>query len=212
MNPMKKALERRENSAERQVRRWERQQKKILSAAGRLFLKKGYQGTSIDDIAKAADVNKATIYYYFNDKASILNTLMVIPMEGLLNQAQPIADSELNPTEKLKALITSHIKWQISHTGVAGIGHVERKNLPPKYRRKYINMRDRYESIFRETIGDGIKRGELTFVDAKLASLFTLGLVNSVMQWYKPNEKFSADEVALEVWHYVLKALGAGKR
>ncbi|MBW2346741.1 MAG: helix-turn-helix transcriptional regulator, partial [Deltaproteobacteria bacterium] len=51
---------RRPGLSERQIRRREHQKKKILSAASRLFWKKGYNGTSIEDIAKTADVNKAT--------------------------------------------------------------------------------------------------------------------------------------------------------
>lgn len=209
MDFQEKAATRRAALSERQVRRWKRQQKKILSAAGRLFWKKGYNGTSIDDIAKLADVNKATIYYYFKDKPSLLNTLMLIPMEELLKLARQIAHTELRPTERLKSLITTHVKWQISQTGVAAIGHVERKNLPLKYRRKYISMRDKYEHIYRETIKNGIENGDFSFYNAKIATLFTLGLVNSIMQWYKPKGRFSADEIAKETVNYVLGALKA---
>jgi len=132
---------------------------------------------------------------------------MVTPMEELLNLAAQIEHSQLTPTERLTSLITLHIKWQVTQTGDAGIGHVERKNLPLKYRRNYINMRDKYEAIYRKTVKDGMKSGEFSFCDAKIASLFTLGLVNSIMQWYKPKDRFSADEIATEVVNYVLGAL-----
>jgi len=204
--PRKKPTQGKESAA-REARRWEMKQQKILSAASRLFWKKGYLGTSIDDIAESADVNKATIYYYFKNKSSVLNGVMAIPMEAMLDLADSISKSDLDATEKLKTLIESHIKWQISHIGVAGIGHVERKNLPPKLRRKYVNMRDRYESIFRKTLEEGMKKNEFCFIDAKLAGLFILGLVNSIVQWYKPNQDFTADQIALEAFNFVYKAL-----
>jgi AcrR family transcriptional regulator len=62
-----------------QRQRWAKQHQKILSAAGHLFWKKGYLGTSIDDIAKAANVNKAAVYYYFKDKSFLLYEVISTP-------------------------------------------------------------------------------------------------------------------------------------
>ena len=191
------------------MRKRAKQQRKILSAAGRLFWRKGYLGTSIDDIAKAAKVNKASIYYYFKDKSFLLYEVILTPLEVMIDQALPIADSDLSSQKKLEALIANHIRWQADHPGLAGIGHVERKNLQPALRREYIGMRDRYERIIRRTIEEGIRKGEFRFSDAKLATLFTLGLVNSVIQWYKPKGGLSADEIASEACTYISKALKA---
>ncbi|MCK4789337.1 MAG: TetR family transcriptional regulator [Desulfobacteraceae bacterium] len=194
-----------------QRQRWAKQHQKILSVAGSLFWKKGYLGTSIDDIAKTANVNKAAVYYYFKDKSFLLYEVISTPMKALLDLAQPIANSDLQPGEKLKDLITNHIKWQATHPGLAGIGHVERKNLPLRLRKLYISVRDEYENIIRKTVKEGIKQGEFSSGDAKLASLFILGLINSIIQWYKPKESLSADEIASEAWTYISKALKPGK-
>jgi hypothetical protein len=117
----------------------------------------------------------------------------------------------MQPGEKLKELIRNHIKWQATHPGLAGIGHVERKNLPLRVRKLYISVRDEYENIIRKTIKEGIKQGKFSSCDAKLASLFILGMVNSIIQWYKPKESLSADEIASEAWTYISKALKPGK-
>lgn len=194
-----------------QRQRWAKQHQKILSVAGRLIWKKGYLGTSIDDIAKAANVNKAAVYYYFKDKSFLLYEVISTPMKALLDLAQSIDNSGLQPGERLKDLITNHIKWQATHPGLAGIGHVERKNLPLRLRELYISVRDEYENIIRKTIKEGIKKREFSSCDAKLASLFILGMVNSIIQWYKPKESLSADEIASEAWTYISKALKAGK-
>ena len=192
---------------ERRLRGKEQQEKRILTAAGRLFWKKGYLGTSIDEIAKGADVNKATIYYYFKDKASILNELISIPLKELINQALPIAQMDLKPEDKLEALVAGHISWQASHPGIAGIGHVERKNLPAPAYRRYISMRDDYEEIVRKTIEDGVCQGAFHCKEVKLATMFTLGLVNSIMQWFSPGGRLTADEIAKEACSFILKAL-----
>lgn len=194
-----------------QTSHWTKQHQKILSAARRLFRRNGYLGTSIDDIAKAANVNKATIYYYFNNKSFLLFEVVSTHLQGMIDMAMEIADSNLQSRVKLEALVKGHIMWQATHLETAGIGHVERKNLPAKLRQKYIDLRDDYENIFRKTIEDGIKRGELSFKDSKLATLFTLGLTTSINQWYKPKGSLSADEIAAEACTFISKALSAGK-
>ena len=61
------------------------QRKKLLTIAGRLFWQKGYLATSIDDIAKAAKMNKASIYYYFKNKADVLYELASATMQALID-------------------------------------------------------------------------------------------------------------------------------
>ena len=188
-----------------------KQRQKILSAAARLFCRNGYLGTSIDDIAKSAKVNKASIYYYYKNKASLLFEVVTTHLQGMIDMAMQIVHANLEPRVRLEALVSGHIRWQATHLETAGIGHVERKNLPIKLRQNYIDLRDEYEGIFRKTIEDGVSRGEFSASDAKLATLLTLGLTASVNQWYQPKGRLSADEIAAKACTFVSKALRSGE-
>lgn len=66
--------------------RWERQRQKILLTSAHLFWQKGFLGTSINDIAKAAKMNKAIVYYYFKNKASLLYEIMTRILVGLIDE------------------------------------------------------------------------------------------------------------------------------
>lgn len=195
------------DKVERRALRRELQQQRILSIASNLFWKNGFLGTSIDDIAKKLNVNKATIYYYFEDKHSLLYEIITAPSQALIDIAKPIIKSNMEPKSKLKSLIITQIEWELNHVGQVGIGPKEMKNLPPKLTRKYIAMRDIYENFFEEVIREGIEKGTFSFADAKLGAMFTLGLINSIIHWYKPKGKFSADKIASEASTYILKAL-----
>lgn len=187
-----------------------KQRQKIISVAGRLFSKNGYLGTSIEDIAKAASVNKASIYYYFENKSFLLYDVISAHLQGMISMAMEVAASKSQAGVKLEALVKGHVKWQATHSETAGVGHMERKNLPPYLRRKYVDLRDEYEGFFRRTIEEGIKKGEFSFGSSKLAALFTLGLTSSINQWYKQKGDLSADEIADEVWAFILKGLRTG--
>jgi AcrR family transcriptional regulator len=210
MNTKVKAFQYGTHEVNWKTKRWEKQRQKILSAAGRLFARKGYIGTSIDDIGKAAKVNKAAIYYYFKDKSFLLYEIVMTAQETMNSLTMPILGSSASPKEKLFSAMTTQIEWQASHPELAGIGQAEIKNLPLKFRRNYISMRDEYENIYRKIIAEGIAKGEFSAVDVKLTGLFILGLVNSIMLWYKPKGTLSADEIASEAYRFAFKAIKAG--
>jgi len=180
---------------------------KILSEAARLFWQKGYLGTSVDEIAKAANVNKAIIYYYFENKVDLLYQVMLSSMRELLALATPIVNSNMTPKEKFEKLILNHMEWRTSHIGLAGIAEVERKNLPPKDLQEYINMRDEYEMGFRRTLKEVIDSGGFRDLDPKLASFFTLGLLNSITRWYRPNGPLSPSDIASEACRFIFQGL-----
>lgn len=86
---------------------------------------------------------------------------------------------------------------------------MERKNLPPKLIRDYIRLRDEYEKVFYETIKGGIACGDFQCIDAKLACLFSLGLVNSIILWYKPEGNLSPEEIASKACQFIFEGLKA---
>jgi AcrR family transcriptional regulator len=203
---------RRRRSVKRsESRYWLHQRKKILSAAERLFWQKGYLGTSIQDIANAANISKSSIYYYSKNKAGLLYEIEMNAQAELEEMALPVMNSELPAQQKLEILLKNHMKWVASHRGLAGVSQVERKNLPPKLMKIIIDRRDEYESFFRKSIESIMEQMSSEFSSHKLVSLFVLGLANSINQWYKPNGELTDEEIASNVYAFICKALGITK-
>lgn len=76
--------------------------KNILKVAEKLFSENGFDGTSVDKIAKTAKVNKATIYYHFKDKKEIIGSLFKEIMEDLEVQLQSRNDGSKNKADKMR--------------------------------------------------------------------------------------------------------------
>jgi AcrR family transcriptional regulator len=186
--------------------RWQRQRKKILNAAGRLFWQKGYRATTLDDIARAGRINKATIYYYFKNKAFLLFEIVCGVMHEALENARPLLSSALRPREKLRVLILQHTNWILSLKWPA-IGQMERRNLPPRLLNEYLVLRDEYEAIFRSVIEEGIRQNEFCRLDSKLYCHFVLGLLNSFLNWYKPDGSLSPEEIAGHAYDFIYQSI-----
>lgn len=189
-----------------QALRSSKQRQKLLSVAGRLFWEKGYLGTSIDDIGKRAKVNKALIYYYFESKDHILFEIATKYIKELIEQTVPIMKSNLSPGDKLKSFVFNHILFELKNLELPGGGR-EKRCLPPKQQRIYIDLRDKYEGMFREILEKGTNQGEFRCHDIKLASLFVLGFLNNISHWYKPTGRLRPEALAEEAYALVSKVL-----
>ena len=100
-------------------------QLEILNAAEKLFEEKGFDGTSVRDIAKAADVNLAMISYYFGSKDKLLETLFEVRLDSFKIDEDSILDSKLSAYESLEKLIHVFIKTMNGNAGVYKILSVE---------------------------------------------------------------------------------------
>ncbi|MEK4341854.1 MULTISPECIES: forespore capture DNA-binding protein RefZ [Brevibacillus] len=90
---------------------------RILSAAATLFDQKGYHGTSVRQIAEAAEVNAALISYHFKGKQGVLERLISYYFETLFQQMEQLEESEkdLLPMERLEGVIRLYVTFQSEH-------------------------------------------------------------------------------------------------
>lgn len=76
--------------------------KRIIEVAEKLFSEVGYDAASMDIISKKAGVNKATIYYHFKDKRSILHSIYAKMLKQMKDRFHPIDNNKKDLKEKIK--------------------------------------------------------------------------------------------------------------
>lgn len=108
--------------AERKEREKEQRRSDILSAAEKLFFDRGYDGVTMDDIAKAVELNKATLYLYFKDKESLYFTVVLRGVRILGEMVRERAGRAETGFDRL---------WEIGHAYVSFAGQY------PDYNRAY---------------------------------------------------------------------------
>ncbi|MGB6481732.1 MAG: TetR/AcrR family transcriptional regulator, partial [Candidatus Sulfotelmatobacter sp.] len=171
----------------------------ILRTAARLFQQRGYDATSMNDVAAALKLSKGGLYHHFQSKDEILyeimNHAMEITQERVLNPVRSIAD----PEERLRALIRLHIEVVLSPRDreITVMLH-ENHPLPPA-RRKRINIRKKdyihfLESLMTEVQDKGQHR-EKGKVSPRAAAFALLGMINWIYQWYKPEGELQAQNL-----------------
>jgi len=169
----------------------------ILDAAAQIFRLKGYHATSMQDIAGAVNLQKASLYHHVSSKQEILLDLLDQGLELLTGQIIGIVRDEIfPPNEKLRRMIYAYLKALIEHFDLTTVLLMEHRSLKPELHARHVPNRDRFESLWREVVEEGMQAGVFCCVDTALAVRNLLGAMNWVITWYNPKGSLSIIEIA----------------
>lgn len=157
----------------------------ILQEADMLFSRKGYNSTSLDDIAGRLHITKTALYHYVQNKNELLYLCYQRSVE-LTEQCYERADRD-GKTGLEKVLAYLRID---ASTGVMSMTPLTELDAirDPKLRQKLSQRIAACETRFRDFIAKGIGDGSIRDCDPHLTSLFILGASRHMMQWYNPDE------------------------
>jgi len=178
----------------------------ILRTAARLFQQRGYDATSMNDVAAALKLSKGGLYHHFQSKDEILfeimNHAMEITQERVLTPVRGIAD----PEERLRALIRLHIEVVLSPRDreITVMLH-ENHPLPPMLRKR-INTRKKEYIHFVEELMAEVQRARhgRGGVSPRAAVFALLGMINWIYQWYKPEGNLQTHNLVPQFTEFVL--------
>lgn len=173
----------------------------IRRVAAELFDVQGYRETSMEAIADAVGIKKASLYYYFPGKDRLLVELHEEMIELIIAaQEERIGNPDYPPTRMLLAVMTDLISLQESHPGHLKIFFEHYRELPEPVRSTIADKREHYRQLLIQVLRDGVESGDFTDLDPELTAMAVLGVCNWTYQWFRPGGKLSAAEVAQRFW------------
>jgi TetR/AcrR family transcriptional regulator, cholesterol catabolism regulator len=193
----------------------------ILRTAARLFQQRGYDATSMNDVAAALKLSKGGLYHHFQSKDEILFEIMdhamEITQERVINPVRGIADAE----ERLRALIRLHIEVVLSPRDreITVMLH-ENHPLPPSLRKRINSRKKDYihflENLIAEVQKNVQKKAQEKAqnhskgrVSPRAAAFALLGMINWIYQWYKPEGDLQAQNLIPQFTDLILGGIFA---
>lgn len=178
----------------------------ILRAAAGVFRERGFAETGMREIAAAADLSPANLYYYFRNKADILYFCQDHSVGRMLETTTGLAREGLPPGERLRRVIAAHLVCMLDELDGAA-AHTEIDALPPALRRRIVMKRDRYERAVRAIVVEGVASGVFVAADPVLATRAILGALNWTTRWYRPGGRLAPAAVADAFADYLVRGL-----
>ncbi len=179
----------------------------ILEAAAQIFSQKGYHASSMQDIAEAVSLQKASLYHHVSSKQEILLALLDRALDLLIERLSAVVEQPLPPGQKVKAAIISYVEALTEHRQLAAILLLEHRSLEPALKERHIPRRDRFEGLWRGLIQEGIDQGIFGCNDPATAARALLGAMNWTITWYRPGGPQSAKEIASQYADLFLEGL-----
>lgn len=181
--------------------------KDIIEVSQSLFKEKGYQATSVRDIAKALDMEPASLYSHLETKEDILEEICFGMAEKFLSAIDEVNDIYFDAELKVRMAVENHVNILTENMDAAVVFIREWRNLSDPKKSEFIAKRNRYEEGVREIVQTGIDELKFNEVDKGFAALAILSSVNWIVEWYSPEGKLTPKEIADRLTKFILTGL-----
>jgi len=205
-----------EKQTQKRTRAFDKRLEDILHAAARLMARKGYHDTSIRAVAAETGMSLAGLYYYCRSKEELLYLIQFTTFDSLVSSLAAELERLDDPEQKLRALITLHLDFFLSHMDELKVCTYEIESLTGEYYEMVAEKRRRYFQLAHQIVSELISRNGNDSLDSRIATLSLFGTLNWVFMWYAPGKYAGSREMARQLTALYLHGLtgtkGAEKR
>jgi len=179
----------------------------ILAAAAHVFSEKGFHAASMQDIAQAVNLQKASLYHHVSSKQEMLLAVLDQALDLLIENMQQVLALPLAPDQKLRQAIQVYLETILEERELSSVLLLEHRSLDAELHAQHILRRDRFESLWRDLIREGIDSGQLCCTDPSMTTKALLGAINWTITWYRADGLFSPTEIADQLANVFLLGL-----
>ncbi|MEQ3553040.1 TetR/AcrR family transcriptional regulator [Pseudonocardia nematodicida] len=175
----------------RRLRRPSGGRDQLLETAVTEFIARGYDATSMEDLSRAAGITKSSFYHHFAGKEALLRAALERAVDGLFGVLSAPAAQEGSPSQRLRAIVAAQVRVLMTELPYVTLllrvrGNTETERWALERRRAFDAS---ISALVREARDAGEVRAD---VDPALAARLLSGLVNSIVEWYRPGRPGTA--------------------
>lgn len=191
------------------IRRRPNRRIEIMRRSAHLFLEKGFEITSLVDIAEATGFSKAGLYYHFSSKQDLLAAIINYGHEVLELEFEKQLAGCSSDEEALRRLIYTYalVITREDDAAFANLAVEETRSLLPADREQIANRKRAFLGRIRERLERLAAAGELRDVDITTATQTLAGMVLWLPKWYRQAGRLSATEMANEITELAMHAV-----
>ncbi len=182
---------------------------RILEEAVKLFYERGFNGTTLDDIAAELGVTKPFIYTHFRSKVDLLAALCRPTIEMSLAAVQQFASVPGSATERLFKAVMAFTKVVLQRQANIAIYFREEKNLSKEALKEINGLRKQFDRVLSQMLQQGVDSREFHVVDVRLTALAIGGMISWAYTWHRPSGRLTLDDMGRRMAELALQMVGA---
>ncbi len=171
----------------------------ILRAAETIFSERGYQATTLDDLAAAARISRATFYSYFPSKEELLRRMYRQVIATTQTGIERIANEDLPTPEKLRRIIRFLVSYLATNKPLMQVFFSEILSLPSAMNRSVTQANRAFCEVIERVVEEGVRTGVFIPLHPKRFTYMLLGACNWMHRWYRPGGTWTPDMIAEEI-------------
>ena len=179
----------------------------IYRTSAQIILRKGYDATSVNDIANALGMTKAGLYHYINGKKELLFDIMNFGLGELDEEVATPAEAIQDPAARLRFVVAAHARLVTRGQGAITILVDEITALTPPQQRKITQRKRAYFDFLRGTLDELKAAGQLQDVDTTAATFSLLGMINWLSRWFRQGGALTEEQAADQLVRIALHGL-----
>jgi AcrR family transcriptional regulator len=184
----------------------------LIRESARLFREKGYEATSVRDIAAATGLQSGSWVYHFKTKQDILAAVMEEGLQRALERIEAIGRDQLPPREQFRALLRAHLDTILAPgQDFIPVLLYEWRSLEAKSRPRVVALQRRYEAVWDQVIAQLQRSGEWA-QPTRIDRLLMFGALNWMAHWYRPDGPFDVAQLADEAERFFLRVPRIARR
>jgi len=180
----------------------------VLAAATQVFHAKGYEASSIQDVADALGMLKGSLYYYIDSKEDLLFAIIEEVHRSTMERLERWLALDVDTLVKLRIFLHWQVRTYCRDVAKVGVFIHDFRSLSAEHQAQILAERDRYDRALRDLIRQGQAEGVVADdVDPKLTAMAIFGMVNWISTWYRPGGENTPEQLAEQYTDLVLAGL-----
>jgi AcrR family transcriptional regulator len=183
----------------------------ILDVAVSVFRERGYDGSTLDDVARAAGITKASIYYHVRSKEELLARGVGRALDALFAVLDEPPARRGRASARLKYIVHRTIEITVDQLPEVTLLLRVRGNTPVE--RQIMERRREFDHLIARVMRQAQRQGDIRAdVEPRLATRLLFGMLNSITEWYRQGGKLDAPEVADAISRIAFQGMEPGNR
>ncbi len=180
---------------------------KIFEEAARLFQEKGYLAASMRELAQRVGLQVSSLYSHFGSKEELLHKICFDSARAYQEGMKTVEESDASPSEKIRQLISLHIRIATTDVTSVTIFSDEWRHLSEPYLQEFLTIRKDYERRFSRILQQGIDAGELVEMNVTVCLFTILTSLRWLHRWFPEKRGISVKSLETEILRFLFEGI-----